>query len=133
MSTLKVIPRSGTFPNLSIAASFADGITLIKDAKELRVKESDRLQATSDGLDKIGIKHKQFDDGIEIYGNSNFIINKENIEINSHDDHRIAMSFLIAGMRSQNGIKVINCKNIETSSPNFIELMNALGGNICEV
>ena len=120
-------------PILSIAASFADGITLIKDAKELRVKESDRLQATSDGLDKIGIKHKQFDDGIEIYGNSNFIINKENIEINSHDDHRIAMSFLIAGMRSQNGIKVINCKNIETSFPNFIELMNALGGNICEV
>ena len=64
-------------PILSIAASFADGKTSIKDAKELRVKESDRLQATSDGLSKIGVQHKQLDDGIEIYGNSKFFIDKK--------------------------------------------------------
>jgi 3-phosphoshikimate 1-carboxyvinyltransferase len=120
-------------PILSVAASFADGKTSIKDAKELRVKESDRLQATSDGLSKIGVKHKQLDDGIEIYGNSEFFIDKENIIINSYDDHRIAMSFLIAGMKSHKGIKVKNCENIKTSFPNFIELMNNLGGNFCEI
>lgn len=120
-------------PILSIAASFADGRTSIKDAKELRVKESDRLQATSDGLSKIGVQHKQSDDGIEIYGNSEFFIDKENITINSYDDHRIAMSFLIAGMKSNNGIKVNDCENIKTSFPNFIELMNSLGGSFYEV
>ena len=120
-------------PILSIAASFADGETFIKDAKELRVKESDRLQATSDGLSKIGVQHKQFEDGIEIYGNSNFIINKENIEINSYDDHRIAMSFLIAGMKSEFGIKVNDCNNIKTSFPNFVGLMNKLGSNLNEI
>ena len=120
-------------PILSIAASFADGKTSIKDAKELRVKESDRLQATSDGLSKIGVQHKQLDDGIEIYGNSEFFIDKENIIINSYDDHRIAMSFLIAGMKSYNGIAVKDCENIKTSFPNFIELMNSLGGNFYEI
>ena len=120
-------------PILSIAASFADGKTSIKDAKELRVKESDRLQATSDGLSKIGVQHKQLDDGIEIYGNSEFFIDKKNIIINSYDDHRIAMSFLVAGMKSYNAIKVNNCNNIKTSFPNFIELMNSLGGNFYEV
>ena len=120
-------------PILSIAASFADGKTSIKDAKELRVKESDRLQATSDGLSKIGVHHKQLEDGIEIYGNSSFFIDRENIIINSYDDHRIAMSFLVAGMKSHNGIKVTDCKNIQTSFPNFIEIMNNLGGNLCEI
>ena len=120
-------------PILSVAASFADGKTSIKDAKELRVKESDRLQATSDGLSKIGVHHKQVEDGIEIYGDSSFLIDKENIIINSFDDHRIAMSFLVAGMKSYNGIKVKDCENIKTSFPNFIELMNSLGGNFYEV
>jgi 3-phosphoshikimate 1-carboxyvinyltransferase len=120
-------------PILSVAASFADGKTSIKDAKELRVKESDRLQATSDGLSKIGVHHKQLEDGIEIYGDSSFFIDKENIIINSYDDHRIAMSFLVAGMKSYNGIKVKDCENIKTSFPNFIELMNNLGGNLCEI
>ena len=73
------------------------------------------------------------DDGIEIYGNSEFFIDKENIIINSYDDHRIAMSFLIAGMKSHNAIKVNNCRNIKTSFPNFIELMNSLGGNFYEI
>ena len=130
----KVIPNIiDEIPILSVAASFADGKTSIKDAKELRVKESDRLQATSDGLSKIGVHHKQVEDGIEIYGDSSFFIDKENITINSHDDHRIAMSFLVAGMKSYNGITVKDCENIQTSFPNFIELMNNLGGNFCEI
>ena len=117
-------------PILSIAAAFADGTTKISNAAELRVKESDRLNAISEGLSKLNISHKIFDDGIEIIGT------KENIDckdmINSFDDHRIAMSFLIAGIRSKNGIAVMNCKNIETSFPNFRNIMNSLGMKIDE-
>ncbi|MAV60865.1 MAG: hypothetical protein CMQ83_00685 [Gammaproteobacteria bacterium] len=53
-------------------------------------------------------------------------------EVDSHGDHRIAMSFLVAGMRSKNGIFVKNCKNIETSFPNFKDIMNSIGMKINE-
>ena len=117
-------------PILSIAATFADGTTKITNASELRVKESDRLNAISEGLSKLNIVHEVFDDGLEITGT------KEKIDsssiINSFNDHRIAMSFLIAGIRSKNGISVKNCKNIETSFPNFMNIMNSLGMKIDE-
>ena len=112
-------------PILSIAASFAKGETLITEAEELRVKESDRLQAISDGLQKINIHHELFHDGIKIIGSSEDI--SVMAEIDSHGDHRIAMSFLIASLRSKKGIYVEDCKNILTSFPNFIEVMSSLG------
>ena len=115
-------------PILSIAAAFANGTTHIKNASELRVKESDRLDAISDGLKKLKIDHKMFDDGISITGKNGFL--DVNEDINSFDDHRIAMSFLIAGIRSKNGIRVINCNNIETSFPNFKDIMNSIGMKI---
>ena len=115
-------------PILSIAAAFANGTTHIKNASELRVKESDRLDAISEGLKKLKIDHKMFDDGISITGKNGFL--DVNEDINSFDDHRIAMSFLIAGIRSKNGIRVINCNNIETSFPNFKDIMNSIGMKI---
>ena len=82
-------------PILSIAAAFSKGTTIIKNASELRVKESDRLNAISEGLHKLNINHKMFEDGLLIKGNTNDVDIYE--EINSFDDHRIAMSYLIAG------------------------------------
>ena len=117
-------------PILSIAAAFAKGTTSIKNASELRVKESDRLEAISDGLKKLNIRHETFEDGISITGTSDLIAVEE--EINSFDDHRIAMSFLVAGMRSVNNIKVKDCKNIETSFPGFKDIMNSIGMKIDE-
>ena len=117
-------------PILSIAASFAKGTTSIKNASELRVKESDRLEAISDGLKKLNIRHETFEDGISITGTSDLIAVDE--EINSFDDHRIAMSFLVAGIRSVNNIKVRDCKNIETSFPGFKDIMNSIGMKIDE-
>ena len=114
-------------PILSIAAAFAEGETLIKDAAELRVKESDRLQAISDGFSILGIAHKSFDDGISIMGSSKRLCIEQPIFIESHDDHRIAMSFLIAGLKCTKPITVKNCKNIFTSFPNFIELISSIG------
>ena len=117
-------------PILSVAASFAEGETVIKNASELKVKESDRLKATSDGLEAMNIKHYILDDGLIIYGQNNDVpVSKE---IDSFGDHRIAMSFLVAGTRSKEGIIVKNCKNIETSFPNFLNTMNALGMKIHE-
>ena len=117
-------------PILSIAAAFAEGTTNIKNAKELRVKESDRINAMAEGLKKLNINHEVFDDGLSITGTNGFVDINE--EINSFDDHRIAMSFLIAGIRSKNGIIVKNCKNIETSFPHFKDIMNSLGMKINE-
>ena len=117
-------------PILSIAAAFAEGETSISDAEELRVKESDRLQAISDGLIKINVSHQLYNDGIKITGSSQDIV--DSAEIDSHGDHRIAMSFLIASLRSTNGVFVKDCKNIFTSFPNFIEVMKTLGIGVHE-
>jgi 3-phosphoshikimate 1-carboxyvinyltransferase len=117
-------------PILSVAASFAEGQTIIKNASELKVKESDRLHATSMGLKKMNIKHDLLDDGLIINGTQDDV--EINEEIESFGDHRIAMSFLIAGLRSINGVKVRDCSNIETSFPNFSKIMNNLGMNINE-
>ena len=115
-------------PILSIAACFANGQTVIRNASELRVKESDRLNAISEGLSKLKIKHDIFDDGISITGSSNEI--KCDEPLDSFDDHRIAMSFLISGIRSETCVRVKNCKNIETSFPNFKDIMNSIGMKI---
>ena len=117
-------------PILSIAAAFAEGTTNIKNAKELRVKESDRINAMAEGLKKLNINHEVFDDGLSITGTNGFVDTNE--KINSFDDHRIAMSFLIAGIRSKNGVRVKNCKNIETSFPHFKDIMNSLGMKVNE-
>jgi 3-phosphoshikimate 1-carboxyvinyltransferase len=117
-------------PILSIAAAFAEGETSISDAEELRVKESDRLQAISDGLIKINVSHQLYNDGIKITGSSQDIV--DSAEIDSHGDHRIAMSFLIASLRSTSGVFVKDCKNIFTSFPHFIEVMKTLGIDVDE-
>ena len=115
-------------PILSVAASFAKGKTVIRNAAELKVKESDRLKATSNGLEAMNIKHDILEDGLIIYGQNNDVAVSN--EIDSFGDHRIAMSFLVAGLRSKDGIVLKNCTNIETSFPNFLDTMNALGMKI---
>ena len=116
-------------PILSIAASFADGETLITGASELRFKESDRLKAIEKGLDKIGIDYNSFEDGLLINGNSKHDLSEDTC-IDSYGDHRIAMSFLIAGLRLNAKINVNDCKNIDTSFPNFFECFASIGAHI---
>ena len=96
----------------------------------MRVKESDRLKAISAGFNKLGVKYKNFDDGIKIYGNPASLILSNPISIDSYDDHRIAMSFLIAGLKCNKPITATKCMNIFTSFPNFIELTTSLGYQI---
>jgi len=134
-SKLRGVELSGTIipniideiPIISIAAAFADGETVIRDASELRVKESDRLMAVSEGFTSLGIMHKNFEDGMIIQGDPSRILIDQSISIESFGDHRIAMSFLIAGLKCSQPIIVKDCKNIFTSFPNFIKLLSSIG------
>jgi len=106
-------------PALSIAMSCAEGKSLVKNAKELRVKESDRISTVVCGLRKCGIEVKEFEDGYEIIGGE-----LKKAVIDSHGDHRIAMSFLIAGLKCGMEVEDIEC--IDTSFPNFFELLEKI-------
>ena len=118
------------FPVIFIAASCATGETLLTGAKELRVKESDRIQVMADGLTILGIKNEVLEDGIRIQGGE---FSKQNSVIKPHHDHRISMSFAIASSRSEYDIKIEDVDNVQTSFPNFVELANKIGMNIEEI
>jgi len=118
------------FPVIFIAASCATGETLLTGAKELRVKESDRIQVMADGLTILGIENEVLEDGIRIQGGE---FSKQNSLIKSHKDHRISMSFAIASSRSEYDIRIEGVDNVQTSFPNFVELANKIGMNIEEI
>jgi len=109
-------------PCLSIAMSIAKGKSIVKNAKELRVKESDRINSVVNNLKLCGVTYTEFEDGYEIDGDATL----QKATINSHGDHRIAMSFAIAGLLCGMDIKDTQC--IETSFPNFAEILDSLKG-----
>jgi len=117
------------FPVLFIAASCAEGETLLTGAKELRVKESDRIQVMADGLKILGIKTEVLDDGIHIQGGQ---FSKPSAPIKSRHDHRVSMSFVVASAACNFDIKIEGVDNVKTSFPNFVELANTIGANIKE-
>ena len=106
-------------PALSIAMALAEGKSVVKNAKELRVKESDRISAVIDSLKKCGIECREFEDGYEITGGE-----LKSASINSYGDHRIAMSFAIAGVVCGMQIEDIEC--IDTSFPNFFDILSRI-------
>ncbi|MBU3845391.1 MAG: bifunctional prephenate dehydrogenase/3-phosphoshikimate 1-carboxyvinyltransferase [Candidatus Acinetobacter avistercoris] len=121
------------FPSLFIAAACAEGRTILTGAAELRVKESDRIQVMADGLITMGIDCTPTEDGIIIEGKGksgdwSAIFNGGEIE--SHHDHRIAMSFSMAGLRTSGEIKIIGTETVATSFPTFTELTNQAGLSI---
>jgi len=112
-------------PLVVLAASQADGKTSIRNAEELRVKESDRISSMVKMMDSFKISTNEYPDGLDVYGGS-----IKGARINSFDDHRIAMTALIASLVSDGDILVENCKNIDTSFPAFIEIANRIGMDI---
>ena len=118
------------FPALFIAAACAEGRTILTGAAELRVKESDRIQVMADGLKTMGIDCTPTDDGIIIEGkgkSGDWSAVFSGGEIESHHDHRIAMSFSMAGLRTSGEIKIIGTETVATSFPTFTELANQAG------
>jgi len=118
------------FPAVFIAASCAQGETTLTGAKELRVKESDRIQVMADGLNILGIENEVLEDGIKIQGG---VFQNPTQMIESHHDHRISMSFAIASLRCDYPIEINGVDNVMTSFPNFVALANSAGMNITEV
>ena len=117
------------FPVLFIAASCAKGETVLTGARELRVKESDRIQVMADGLTSLGIDNEVLDDGIRIIGGE---FKEQTSSIKSHHDHRISMAFAIASVKSKFNIEIEGVDNVKTSFPNFVELANSIGMKIKE-
>ena len=112
-------------PLVCLAAACAHGTTTIRNASELRFKETDRITAMAALLSKLSIEVKELKDGLTINGG---IIRGG--EIDSLGDHRIAMTALIASACSKSDILVHNTENIDTSFPNFVETVNQLGMDI---
>lgn len=110
------------FPALAIAAAAATGTTCISGAAELRVKESDRLAAMAGGLRSLGVEVEERDDGADIVGGA-----LRGGHVDSLGDHRIAMSFAVAGLISEQPVHIDDCANVDTSFPGFMQLANAHG------
>ena len=109
-------------PVLAVAAAFAEGATSIRHAAELRVKESDRIATTAGNLRAMGAVVEEHADGMTIHGGAEL----RGCVLDSYGDHRIAMSFLVAGLRAAGETTLLHCENINTSYPGFAEHLQQL-------
>jgi len=116
------------YPVLAVLAAFAEGKTILRGLEELRVKESDRLAAIAAGLAALGVEVEELPDGLIIQGRGPDGV-RGGGRIATHLDHRIAMSFLVAGLATREAVTVDDVSMIATSFPKFRPLMRALGAD----
>ncbi len=120
-----VVPRAiDEFPAICVAAACAEGKTTIREARELRVKETDRISAMATNLRALGVSVDECDDGMDITGVEELF----GAKVDSFGDHRIAMSMAVAGLVSKGGVTINDVGCIATSFPNFFELFETVGG-----
>jgi 3-phosphoshikimate 1-carboxyvinyltransferase len=122
------------YPILAAAAAFAEGSTVMRGLKELRVKESDRLALMAQGLSACGVGVEEEAEGLIVIGSArgNHPVAGGGA-VTTHGDHRIAMSHLILGLAAEKPVTVDQAEMIATSFPGFVDLMRALGGDIAPV
>jgi len=120
------------YPVLSVAASFAEGTTIMTGLEELRVKESDRLAAVARGLELNGVDCTEGETSLTVRGTpgGKGLGNANGEVVKTHLDHRIAMSFLVMGLASEHPVTVDDARMIATSFPEFMSLMTGLGAKI---
>lgn len=120
----EIIPRLiDEIPIISVLAAFAEGETVIKDAEELRVKETDRIAAVVKEFKKLGIEIEEKEDGMIIAGSAEV---EGGISVESYHDHRIAMSLAVLGLKSKKGLRIAGSEIINTSFPGFKELLERI-------
>jgi 3-phosphoshikimate 1-carboxyvinyltransferase len=118
-----VVPRAiDEFPALMVAAACAEGVTELTGASELRVKESDRIAAVAAGLRALGIEVEEHEDGMRVRGGR-----PGAGAVDSLGDHRIAMAFAMAGLAATGAVEVLDCANVNTSFPGFVDLAASAG------
>ncbi len=115
------------YPVLAVAASFAEGTTVMRGLKELRVKESDRLAAVTDGLRANGVEVEIDGDDLIVHGKGRALGGGT---VATHMDHRIAMAFLVMGLASEKPVRIDDSSIIATSFPGFVPIMRALGAEL---
>jgi 3-phosphoshikimate 1-carboxyvinyltransferase len=133
-SQLKAIELSGDIvpllideiPVIAVAAALAEGTTVVRDAEELRVKESDRIQASVTWMNGAGIEAEATDDGMIVPGRGSI----GGGQFQSYDDHRLAMSIGVAGLLSDEPITILDPDVAGISYPNFWEIIKELGGGV---
>ncbi len=119
----EIIPRViDELPILAVAGALAQGKTIIRDARELRVKESDRIHSMTVELRKMGAKIEELEDGMVIEG----VEELEGAEVYSHKDHRVAMSLAIAGLCARGRTRIKSVEWAETSFPDFFNKLKQL-------
>jgi 3-phosphoshikimate 1-carboxyvinyltransferase len=114
-------------PIAAALGAIASGETVIMDASELRVKESDRIAAMSKALRAFGVECEEKEDGMIVRGRASPF---EAAEIDSHGDHRIAMASAVLALGAKGPCKILDCDNIATSFPKFVGTLRALGARI---
>ncbi|MGC8835298.1 MAG: 3-phosphoshikimate 1-carboxyvinyltransferase, partial [Armatimonadota bacterium] len=120
-----VIPRLlDEVPILAVAAAYAEGETTVRDAQELRVKETDRLRTTVEMIRALGGEAEETEDGLRVHGTGRL----KGGECDSYGDHRIAMSAAVAGLAADSETRVLNTECIATSFPGFGEMLRDLTG-----
>jgi len=117
-----VLKAIDEFPVLCVASAMARGVTKISGAAELRVKESDRIASMSTELKKMDVHVEEFKDGLAIEGSEKI----KSATVQSHGDHRIAMSMAIAGLTVEGETTVENTECVNTSFPGFTDLLDKL-------
>lgn len=113
-------------PVLAAIATVAEGTTVIRNAQELRVKESDRIAAMVSELRKLGAKVEELSDGMVIHGGSKLV----GAEVDSHGDHRVAMALTVAGLLAEGETVVHNADCIAISFPQFPQVLASLGAEV---
>jgi 3-phosphoshikimate 1-carboxyvinyltransferase len=115
------------YPVLAVAASFAEGTTIMRGLKELRVKESDRLAAVADGLKANGVEFEIDGDDLIVHGKGRALGGGT---VATHMDHRIAMAFLVMGLASDKPVGIDDASFIATSFPSYVAMMRGLGADL---
>jgi 3-phosphoshikimate 1-carboxyvinyltransferase len=121
----ELVPRAiDEFPVIAVAAALAEGVTTIRDARELRVKETDRIAAMVNGLGSLGARIEALEDGMRIEGRETL----NGGEVDSCGDHRIAMSLAVAALRSRSPVTICDTACTATSFPGFWQLLDQVRG-----
>jgi len=119
----EIIPRIiDEIPVFTVAALYADGVTTVKNAEELKVKESNRIAVMTEELGKMGAKIEETNDGMIIQGNSKL----NGAEVESHNDHRVAMSLSIAALNANDKTTINNSECVAISFPTFYDYIERL-------
>ncbi|HLR39317.1 MAG TPA: 3-phosphoshikimate 1-carboxyvinyltransferase [Jeotgalicoccus sp.] len=121
-----IIPKLiDEIPILAVLALFLDGESIVRDAEELRVKETDRIMAVTNELSKYGAEFEIYEDGFKVLPSK---LEIQDIKFKSYHDHRIAMMLIVMGIKMNHDIKIDNVECINISYPNFIDDLKSLKG-----